>query len=56
MANSQKYDDIVAYFKDGEDLFKKCQNDIGYNEKLFKSGVDLYKYLLDLDKAKILLK
>lgn len=56
VANSQKYDDIVAYFKDGEDLFKKCQNDVGYNEKLFKSGVDLYKYLLDLDKAKKLLK
>jgi len=56
VANSQKYDDIVVYFKDGEDLFKKCQNHIGYNEKLFKSGVDLYKYLLDLDKAKKLLK
>ena len=56
VANSQKYDDIVVYFKDGEDLFKKCQNHVGYNEKLFKSGVDLYKYLLDLDKAKKLLK
>ena len=56
VVNSKKYDDIVPFFKDAECLFEKCQNDIGYNEKLFISGVDLYKYLLNLNKAKKLLK
>jgi protein O-GlcNAc transferase len=56
VVNSKKYDDIIPYFKDAEYLFEKCQNDIGYNEKLFISGVDLYKYLLNLNKAKKLLK
>ena len=56
VVNSKKYDDLISYFNKAKYLFEECENDVGYNEKLFISGVDLYKYLLDLSKAKKLLK
>ena len=56
VVNSKKYDDIIPYFNKAKNLFEICKEQIGYNEKLFISGVDLYKYLVDLYNAKQLLK
>ena len=56
VANSNKYEDIIPYFSKAKKIFELCKKRIGYNEKLFISGVDLYKYLVDLYSAKQLLK
>ena len=56
VVNSKKYNDIIPYFSRAKKFFKICKKQIGYNEKLFISGVDLYKYLVDLYNAKQLLK
>lgn len=56
VVNSKKYDDIISYFSKAKKFFEICKKQIGYNEKLFISGVDLYKYLVDLYNAKQLLK
>ena len=56
VVNSKKYDDIIPYFSKAKKFFEICRKQIGYNEKLFISGVDLYKYLVDLYNAKQLLK
>lgn len=56
VANSNKYEDIIPYFSKAKKIFELCKKQIGYNEKLFISGVDLYKYLVDLYSAKQLLK
>ena len=46
VVNSQKYGEITSYFEKAKKLFEKCEEQVGYNEKLFISGVDLYKYIL----------
>ena len=56
VVNSKKYDEIISYFSKAKKFFEICKKQIGYNEKLFISGVDLYKYLVDLYNAKQLLK
>ena len=56
VANSNKYEDIIPYFSKAKKIFELCKIQIGYNEKLFISGVDLYKYLVDIYSAKQLLK
>jgi len=56
VVNSKKYEDIISYFSKAKKIFELCKKQIGYNEKLFISGVDLYKYLVDLYSAKQLLK
>ena len=56
VVNSQKYGEITSYFEKAKKLFEKCEEQVGYNEKLFISGVDLYKHLLDHNKNRKLLK
>ena len=56
VVNSQKYGEITSYFEKAKNLFEKCEEQVGYNEKLFISGVDLYKHLLDHNKNRKLLK
>ena len=56
VTNSQKYIEIILYFKKAKKLFEMCVEEIGYNEQLYVSGIGLYKYLLDINKTKNLLK
>ena len=38
-----------------KNLFERCEQQVGYNERLYLSGIDLYKYTLDHDKNRKLL-
>lgn len=55
VVNSQKYHEIILYFEMAKNLFEKCEQQVGYNERLYLSGIDLYKYTLDHDKNRKLL-
>ena len=55
VVNSQKYHEIISYFEMAKNLFEKCEQQVGYNERLYLSGIDLYKYTLDHDKNRKLL-
>ena len=55
VVNSQKYHEIISYFEMAKNLFEKCEQKVGYNERLYLSGIDLYKYILDHDKNRKLL-
>lgn len=55
VVNSQKYHEIISYFEVAKNLFEKCEQQVGYNERLYLSGIDLYKYILDHDKNRKLL-
>jgi len=55
VVNSQKYQEIISYFDKAKNLFEKCEQKVGYNERLYLSGIDLYKYILDHDKNRKLL-
>ena len=55
VVNSQKYHEIISYFEVAKNLFEKCEQKVGYNERLYLSGIDLYKYTLDHDKNRKLL-
>ena len=55
VVNSQKYHEIISYFEMAKNLFEKCEQQVGYNERLYLSGIDLYKYILDHDKNRKLL-
>ncbi|MDC0850981.1 hypothetical protein OAP66_01170 [Candidatus Pelagibacter sp.] len=55
VVNSQKYHEIISYFEKAKNLFEKCEQLVGYNERLYLSGVDLYKYILDHNKNRKLL-
>ena len=54
--NSQKYIEILNYFKKAKEMYEEAEKNFGYNEKLFSHGVDLYKYSLEHNKVKKLLK
>ena len=54
--NSQKYIEILNYFKNAKEMYEEAEKNFGYNEKLFSHGVDLYKYSLEHNKVKKLLK
>ena len=54
--NSRKYNEIVEYLIKAEKLYEKCSKEIGYDEKLYSRGVDLYKYTLDINKCRKILK
>ncbi len=56
VVNSQKYVEVIPYFKKAKKLYEECSNEIGYNEKLYTRGADLYKYTLDLNKNKSILE
>ena len=57
VVNSQKYVEIIPYFLKAKKLFEKCEQLVGYNERLCLSGIDLYKYILDHNKnRKVLIK
>tara|TARA_S200000501_G_scaffold267864_1_gene251592 strand:+ start:569 stop:2275 length:1707 start_codon:yes stop_codon:yes gene_type:complete len=55
VVNSQKFIEIVPEFKKAKKLFEQCISEVGYNEKLYISGADLYKYTLDHSKNRNLL-
>jgi len=55
VVNSQKYHEIISYLEMAKNLFEKCEQQVGYNERLYLSGVDLYKYILDHNKNRKLL-
>ena len=55
VVNSQKYIEVLVYFKKGKKLFEECIKKVGYDEKLYTRGVDLYKYMLDHKKNRELL-
>lgn len=55
VVNSQKYHEIISYFEMAKNLFERCEQQVGYNERLYLSGIDLYKYTLDHDKNRKLL-
>ncbi len=47
--------DAQNYLFDAKKMFDKAENRFGYNEKLFKYGVDLYNHFCDHNKLKYLL-
>ena len=55
VVNSQKFIEVVQEFKKAKKLFEECISIVGYDEKLYIRGVDLYKYTLDHSKNRKLL-
>ena len=55
VVNSEKYNEITAYFKKAKKLYEQCMTDVGYDEKLYIRGAELYKYTLDHTKNKKIL-
>ena len=53
--NSKIFLEISDYFEKAKILFEEHENKIGYNEKLYMHGVDIYKHLLNHDSADKLL-
>tara|TARA_Y100000816_G_scaffold285827_1_gene266019 strand:+ start:27 stop:1724 length:1698 start_codon:yes stop_codon:yes gene_type:complete len=49
--NSQKYLKVIDYLDNAKVMFDEAEKNFPYNEKLFLSGVDLYKYLLNPKKV-----
>jgi len=56
VVNSRKYNEIIPYFKKAEKLYEQCATNFGYDEKLYSRGVDLYKYTLNINKSRKILK
>ncbi len=56
LKNFQKYTEIIEYFKKAKEMYDEAEINFGYHERLFSHGVDLYKYSLDHNKVKKLLK
>ena len=55
VVNSQKFIEVVPEFKKAKKLFEQCISEVGYDEKLYIRGADLYKYTLDHSKNRNLL-
>ena len=55
VVNSKKYNEITAYFKKAEKLYEQCITAVGYDEKLYSRGADLYKYTLNVNKSRKIL-
>ena len=53
--NSKIFPEVLNYFEKAKKLFEEHENKIGYNEKLYMQGVDVYKQLLDHDHVDKLL-
>ena len=53
--NSKIFSEVLNYFEKAKKLFEEHENKIGYNEKLYMQGVDVYKQLLDHDNVDKLL-
>ncbi len=51
----KKYIEIKKHFLNARKMFLKIEKTIGYNEKLFVHGVDLFNYFCDHKKLKFLL-
>ena len=56
VVNLRKYNEIVGYFRKAEKLYEECIKEVGYDEKLYSRGADLYKYTLDINKSRKILK
>tara|TARA_B100001057_G_scaffold427010_1_gene451510 strand:+ start:2653 stop:4359 length:1707 start_codon:yes stop_codon:yes gene_type:complete len=55
VVNSQKFVEIIPEFIKAKKLFEECISEVGYDEKLYIRGADLYKYTLDHSKNRNLL-
>ena len=55
VVNSQKFIEVIPSFVKAKKLFEECISEVGYDEKLYTRGVDLYKYILDHRKNRKLL-
>ena len=53
--NSKIFPEVLNYFEKAKKLFEEHENKIGYDEKLYMQGVDVYKQLLDHDHVDKLL-
>ncbi len=53
---SKKNHELSKYFIRAKKIYEEYENQIGFNEKLYVHGADLYKYLLDHNKIKKILK
>ena len=53
---SKKNHELSKYFIKAKKIYEEYENQIGFNEKLYVHGADLYKYLLDHNKIKKILK
>ncbi len=49
--NCNKFPGIINYLDKGKLLFDDAKKNFSYNEKLYTSGVDLHKYILDHKKV-----
>ena len=49
--NSQKYLGVINYLEKAKIMFDEAEKSFPYNEKLYLSGVDLYKYLVNPKKV-----
>ena len=49
--NSQKYLGVINYLEKAKIMFDEAEKNFPYNEKLYLSGVDLYKYLVNPKKV-----
>ena len=56
VTNAQKFKEIIPYFKKAQKIYEDCDEKIGFNEKLYASGADLFKYTLNHNKNRKLLK
>ena len=50
VTNAQKFKEIIPYFKKAQKIYEDCDEKIGFNEKLYASGADLFKYTLNHNK------
>ena len=48
--NSQKFIEITKYIENAKSLFDDAEKSLGYNEKLYLFGIDIHKYLLDINR------
>jgi predicted metal-binding transcription factor (methanogenesis marker protein 9) len=49
--NSQKYLNVIDFLENAKLMFDEAEKNFPFNEKLYLSGIDLYKYLLNPKKV-----
>ena len=49
--NSQKYLNVIDFLENAKLMFDEAEKNFPYNEKLYLSGIDLHKYLLNPKKV-----
>ena len=56
VVNSQKFIEVIPSFLKAKQMFEECISEVGYDERLYICGTDLYKYILDHSKNRKLLR